>query len=121
MRPPIVPPHLPLHMLAKKGKKGRSYEQWIREIEHASFIPAVFATTGGIGRHATSLYKRIASLLSEKTAEPYNTVMAWLRCQMGFALLQSSIMCIRGSRSLLAAANHMHTSATLVASEAAIH
>ena len=92
MRPRIVPPHLPLHMLAKKGKK-RSYEQQIREIEHASFIPAVFATTGGMGRHATSLYKHIASLLSE-TAEPYNTVMAWLRCRMSFALLRSSIMYI---------------------------
>ena len=98
--------------------------QWIREIEHASFVPAVFATTGGMSQHATSLYKRIASLLSEKTADPYNTVMAWLRCQMSFALLRSSVMCIRGSGSLRAAANHMHTvitSATLVAAEAVIH
>ena len=98
MRPLIVPPHLPLHMLAKKGK--RSYEQRIREIEDASFVPAVFAATRGMGQHATSLYKRIASLLSEKTAEPYNTVMARLRCRMSFALLRSSIMCVRGSRSL---------------------
>ena len=91
----------------------------LRNIALAGYF---FVTTGGMGRHATSLYKRIASLLLEKTAEPYNTVMAWLRCQMSFALLRSSIMCIRGSRSLWAASNHMHTSsATHVAAEAIIH
>ena len=56
MRPLIIPPHLPLHMLTKKGEKRKSYEQRIREIEHASFVPAVFATTGGMYRITVNPY-----------------------------------------------------------------
>ena len=40
------------------------------------FVPAVFSTTGGMGWHASSLYKIIAALLSEKSGEPYSTLMA---------------------------------------------
>ena len=76
---------------ARQEREKRSYEQWIREIEHAAFIPAVFATTGGMGRHATSLYKRIASLLSEKTAEPYNTVMATLPNESHLAAIKHQV------------------------------
>ena len=47
--------------------KRRAYEQRLREVEHSSFVPAIFSTTGGMGKHGASLYKRIASLLAAKT------------------------------------------------------
>ena len=42
-------------------EKRRLYEARVREVEHASFIPVVYATSGGAGRSANALVKRIAS------------------------------------------------------------
>ena len=52
-------------------EKKRSYEQRIREIEHGSFSPLVFSTTGGMGPIATTVYKRIASMIAQKQDKPY--------------------------------------------------
>ena len=80
-------------------EKRRHYEQRIREVEHASFTPLVLSSTGGMGKAATVFYKRLASMLSEKRDATYSKTIGWLRCQLSFALLRSSIMCIRGARS----------------------
>ncbi len=45
-------------------EKRRHYNQ--RDVEHGSFTPLVLSTTGGMGRTATTFYKRLASMLSEK-------------------------------------------------------
>ena len=79
--------------------KKRAYEQRVREIEQASFVPLVMSITGGLGRIATTMYKRLASMLSSKWNQPYSTTMGWLRCRLSFALLRSSITAIRGARS----------------------
>ena len=65
-------------------EKRRAYEQSITEVEHSSFVPAVSSTTGGMGKSATSLFKRIALLLAEKSEDVYSTIMASLRCQISF-------------------------------------
>ena len=80
-------------------EKKRAYEQRVREIEHASFTPLVLSSTGGMGREATTFYKRIASLLSDKWDYPYSKTLNWLRCRLSFSLLRSSIQAIRGARS----------------------
>ena len=82
----------------RNGKK-RKYEERIREIEHGSFSPLVFTTAGGMGATATVVYKRLASLIAEKHDELYGQTLHWMRCRLGFSLLRSSIMCLRGSRS----------------------
>ena len=82
------------------GKK-REYGQRIREIEHGVFTPLVLSTTGGMGREATTFYRRLADMTALKRQQPYSTVMRWLRCRLSFASLRASIMCIRGSRSSL--------------------
>ena len=79
--------------------EAENYEERIREVEHGSFIPLVFSSSGGMGKAVTTTYKHLAQLLSEKWSSPYSVVMGWLRCSLGFSLLHSSIMCIRGSRS----------------------
>ena len=76
-----------------------AYEERIREVEHGSFTPLVFSSSSGMGKAATTTYKHLAQLLSEKWSSPYSLVMGWLRCSLGFSLLRSSIMYIRGSRS----------------------
>ena len=60
--------------------KKREYEERVREIEHGSFSPLVFSTAGGMGPIATTVYKRIASLIADKRQEPYSTTLYWLRC-----------------------------------------
>ena len=53
-------------------EKKRCYEERIREIEHGSFTPLVLSAAGGIGPAATIVYKRLASLISEKQGRPYS-------------------------------------------------
>ena len=84
-------------------QKKRAYEERIREVEHGSFTPLIFSTQGGMSKETTTMYKRLASLLSSKRSEPYSRTINWIRCRIGFALLRSMIMCLRGSRS-----SHLH-------------
>ena len=79
--------------------KKRNYEQRINEIEHGSFTPLIFSTSGGMGKAASIFYKRLDGMLAEKRHQPYSNCMRWLRCHLNFSLLRSSIMCLRGSRS----------------------
>ena len=57
------------------------------------------STTGGMGRAATTFFRRLASLLSEKRKVSYSKIMGWIRCRLSFTLLRASIMSIRGVRS----------------------
>ena len=98
--------------------KKREYEERIREIEHGSFSPLVFSTAGGMGPIATTVYKRIASLIAEKRQEPYSTTLFWLRCKLSFSLLRSAIMCLRGSRSFHS--HSQHHSIALACAEAKV-
>ena len=51
---------------SQEKEKKRHYNQRITEMEHGSFSPLVFLSTGGMGQEATIFYKRLASMLSEK-------------------------------------------------------
>ena len=82
-------------------EKRLRYEQRIREIEHTSFAPFVLSCTGGAGPCATIAIKRLAAMLAEKHDSPYSRILGLLRCRLGFALLRSCIMCLRGARSSL--------------------
>ena len=78
--------------------KRRQYEQRVREIEGASFVPLVFSTSGGMGPACSTTFKRLANLLGQKLDLPYSGMVNWLRCRLSFALLRSAIMALRGSR-----------------------
>ena len=69
-------------------------------MERSSFLPVVLSATGGCGKGATALLKRIAHLQASRSKEPYSVLMALLRCgcRLGFALLWASVMCLRGAR-----------------------
>ena len=83
------------------NEKRRNYEERVREVERGSFTPLVFSATGGMGKAATVMYQRLASLLSVKRTQSYSKTMSWLRCQLTFSLLRSAITCIWGSRSAM--------------------
>ena len=80
-------------------EKKRQYEQRIREVERATFTPLVMSTTGGMGKAASTFYKRLASMLSEKRGISYSQTINWVRCRLSFALLRASILSVRGSQS----------------------
>ena len=82
-----------------ENEKKRTYKERIRETEHSSFTPLVFAATGGMGRQATVFYQRLAAILAEKWDQSYGSMLNWLRCSISFSLLRSAIQCIRGARS----------------------
>ena len=86
--------------LQPPASKKRKYEQRIINVENSSFSPLVFATTGGAGPSASKIITRLAAKLSDKTSEPYADVVSFIRTKVSFALLRSSILCIRGCRSL---------------------
>ena len=48
---------------------------------------------------SSSFLKRLAGKIADHDGAAYSHVMSFLRCRIAFALLRSSIMCIRGSRS----------------------
>eukprot|EP00731_Ephydatia_muelleri_P019008 Em0011g1048a len=70
---------LPSAYRLHERQKQRSYDQRVHEIEHGSFTPLVFTTSGGMGKCASVTYKRLASLLSTKQEQNYGATIAWGR------------------------------------------
>ena len=102
-------------------EKRRQYEQRVHEVERTSFLPLVFAASGGMGKAATSFYKRLAAVLSVKTNQTYGVTMGWLRTHLSYTLLWSAILCLRGSRSSRTALASSDCTMDLVVSEGQIH
>lgn len=79
-------------------EKKRQYNARIREVEHGSFTPLVFASTGGMSKETTVFIKRLASDVAKKDGEDYAHVMGLLRVRLAFKLMRSAITMLRGSR-----------------------
>ena len=77
--------------LRQEKEKRRQYQQRICEVEHGSFTPLVFSTTGGMGRAASVTFKRLAAQIAEKRKEAYSQVVAWIRTLVSFSLLRRVI------------------------------
>ena len=65
-----------------------------------SFTPLVFSIHGAMGREFKTFYSRLATLISDKRKTPSSITSSWIRTKVGFALLKSSLLCLRGSRAL---------------------
>ena len=44
--------------------KKREYGQRVREVERGVFTPLVLSTNGGMGKEATTFYKRLADMIA---------------------------------------------------------
>ena len=80
-------------------QKQLQYEERVINVEHGSFCPLVFSTTGTAAPLCDRFLKRLASLLTSENPGCYSSTLCWIRCRISFALIRSSVMCIRGSRS----------------------
>ena len=83
----------------QEKRRQYQYDERVREVEHATFTPLVSSTTGGMGRAATTFFKRLTSMVAEKRDLSYAVTLNWMRCRLSFALLRASIMSIWGARS----------------------
>ena len=76
-------PQIVLQMPTKDMNKQRR-EKMIRNVEHGVFTPLVLSSNGGMGKEATTFFKRLADM---KRNHHYSMVMGWLRCRLFFAVL----------------------------------
>ena len=81
-----------------ENEKKRMYAQRVMEIEHGTFTPLVFTTTGGMSEECKRYHSRLAELIAAKKGENYSTTMSWIRAKVSFAILRSALLCLRGTR-----------------------
>ena len=79
-------------------EKKKKYNSRVLQIEHGTFTPVVFSTTGGMGKEANTLLKKIAERTVTKTGQSYADVMNFVRKRVRFDLLRTTIIALRGSR-----------------------
>ena len=82
-----------------ENDKKRLYSRRVLDVEHGSFTPLVFTTTGGMGKECIRYHSRLpAELRADKKGEQYSQTISWIRARTSFALLRSALVCLRGSR-----------------------
>ena len=79
-----------------ENEKKRQYAERVMEIEQGAFTPRVFTTTGGM---ADEYHSRRAEHIANKKGEIYSSAIFWIRDKVSFAIIRSTILCLRGSRS----------------------
>ena len=88
-------------MKTMDNQKKRKYNQRILDGENDTFNPLVFTTTGEISTETKQFYRWISQLLCEKSGVSYSDTCEWINWQISFSLLRTSIICIRGLRSMI--------------------
>ena len=83
-----------------ENEKKRMNASQVMEVEQATFTPLVFTTKGGIAPESQVYHKRLAELLSTKKSEDFSSTMSWIKTRISFAILRTSLLCLRGSRSM---------------------
>ena len=68
-------------------------------MEHGSFTPLIFTTSGGMSRQTKIFFIRVTELMAEKIREPKGYFTSWLRTRLSFSLVRSALLCLRGTRS----------------------
>ena len=79
-------------------EKKRVYNDRVIQVEKSTFTPLVFSTSGAMGKEATTLHKRLVSLISQKRGTPYSETMSHVRRKLRFSILRTTLAAIRGYR-----------------------
>ena len=75
-------------------EKKRQYNQRVIEIEHGTFTPLVFTTSGAMDHECDKFHKSLADKISQKKDELYDEVMRYMRMNISFLVLKSTLLCI---------------------------
>ena len=79
-------------------EKKKKYNRRVMEVEHGSFTPLVFTTSGVMSHECSKFHKALAEKISTKKDERYDTIMRYLRVKLSFLSLKSTLLCLRGTR-----------------------
>ena len=79
-------------------EKKRNYNRRIMEVEHGSFTPLIFTTTGVMSHECSVFHKALAEKISNKRGDKYQDIMRYLRIKFSFLALKATLLCLRGSR-----------------------
>ena len=77
--------------------KTRKYGDACEE-RHSMFSPFCCSVDGMLGGEAEVFVKLIGENLSLKWDRNYREIMGWIRSRLSFAILRSTILCLRNSR-----------------------
>ena len=69
-----------------ENEKKRLYSRRVLDIEHGTFTPLAFTTTGGMGKECLMYHSRLAQLIAIKKGEQYAKTILWIRTRTSFAL-----------------------------------
>ena len=89
-------------------EKKRGYNKRIMEVEHGSFTPLVFTSTGVMSHECSIFHKALAEKISTKQGERYEEVLRYMRVKLSFLALKSTLLCLRGSRSSSRSVNNVN-------------
>ena len=87
---------LPQLFASHDTEKKRTYNQRIIDVEHATFTPLVFSTSGGESLECLRYHKRLATLLQIKRGESYSESITYVRRRTRFCILRTTLVAIRG-------------------------
>ena len=86
-----------LHSIHEAEKK-RTYNDRIIEVEHATFTPLVFTTSGDVPPECRKFHQRLAFLLFLKRKEPYTDTISFIRRKIRFCILCTTLVATSGYR-----------------------
>ena len=70
------------------------------EVEHGTFTPLIFTTTGVMDHECSVYHKALAEKIAVKQHERYDDVMRYLRIKFSYLALKATLLCLRGSRTV---------------------
>ena len=85
-------------MKSAEKEKCREYRERIVGVEHADFNPLVFTVSCAIGPQSAMGSEKDCRKAVREADFPRSVVAGWLRCRLSFALLRTTLLCVRGTR-----------------------
>ena len=83
-----------------EDEKKKKYNERVLQVENGSFTPLVFSANGGMARECQLFYKRLSEMIAEKRNISSTVATKFIRTKICFSLLRSTLLCLRGSRSI---------------------
>ena len=83
-----------------KHEKKRLYNKRVLQVDHGRVTPLVFSIYSSMGRECNMFYSRLFQLISDKRNLSKSITMNWIRTKVCFELLELSLLCLWGSRTV---------------------
>ena len=88
----------PMEVLGAAEQEKKMKYSLACEERRGAFTPFCCSVDGMLGREAEFFLRRLGDRLAAKWERSYSDVMCWVRARLVFAVLRSSILCLRGAR-----------------------